>query len=89
MSDIVSCFNTALPGKPLLRDRLIATREEQKNRRIGKNRRITLSFMRVGHTRCMVDGNFVLIKRIYRHSDIDTVTRLGDIVSCSATTNIP
>lgn len=55
----------------------------------GKNKRITLSFMRVGHTRCMVDGNFGLIKRVYRRSDIDTVTQLGDVVSRSATTNIP
>ena len=28
----------------------------------GKHKKITLSFMCVGHTCCMVDGNFGLIK---------------------------
>ena len=55
----------------------------------GKHKKITLSFMRVGHTRCMVDGNFGLIKRVYRHSDVDTVAQLSDIVSRSCLTNIP
>lgn len=55
----------------------------------GNNKAITLSFMRVGHTRCMVDGNFGHIKHVYRRSDVDTVAQLGDIVSRSAITNIP
>lgn len=55
----------------------------------GKNKKITLSFMRVGHTRCMVDGNFGLIKKVYRRSDVDTVAQLSDIVSRSSSTNIP
>ena len=55
----------------------------------GKNKKIILSFMRVGHTRCIVDGNFGLIKRLYRRSDVDTVALLSDIVSRSASTNIP
>ena len=55
----------------------------------GRNKKITLSFMRVGHTRCMVDGNFGLIKKVYRHSDVDTVAQLPDIVSRSSSTNVP
>lgn len=42
----------------------------------GLHKHITLSFMRVGHTRCMVDGNFGLIKRVYRHGDIDAMLQL-------------
>lgn len=42
--------------------------------------------MRVGHTRCMVDGNFSLIK-VYRHGDIDAVSQLVDIVNRSSSTN--
>ena len=53
----------------------------------GLHKHITLSFMRVGHTRCMVDGNFGLIKRVYRHSDVDAVSQLPGIVSRSSTTN--
>ena len=45
--------------------------------------------MRVGHTRCMVDGNFGLIKKLYRRSDVDTVAQLSGIVSRSSSTNIP
>lgn len=46
----------------------------------GKNKKIVLPFMCVGHTRCIVDGNFGLIKQVYRHSDIDIVAQLCDIV---------
>ena len=45
--------------------------------------------MRVGHTRCMIDGNFGLIKKVCRHSDVDTVAQLSDIVSRSSLTNVP
>lgn len=53
----------------------------------GLHKRITLSFMRVGHTRCMVDGNFGLLKKLYRHSDIDAVSQLPSMVERSSSTN--
>ena len=43
--------------------------------------------MRVGHSRCMVDGNFGLIKRAYRHSDVDAVSQLANIVDRSSSSN--
>ena len=43
--------------------------------------------MRVGHTRCMVDGNFGLLKKAYRHSDIDAVSQLASMVNRSSSTN--
>ena len=33
----------------------------------GKHTPIHLSFMEVGHTRCLVGGHFGLIKKLYRH----------------------
>ena len=54
----------------------------------GRNKKITLSFMCVGHTRCMVDGDLGLIKKLYRSSDVDTVWQLSDIVSDSSKTNV-
>ena len=42
----------------------------------GKHQEITLSFMRVGHTctRCLVDGHFGLIKKIYTANLIQTLS---------------
>ena len=54
----------------------------------GRNKTITLPFMLVGHTRCMVDGNFCLIKKLYRCSDVDTVRQLSGIVDRSSKTNV-
>ena len=45
----------------------------------GKHQEITLSFMRVGHTRCLVDGHFGLIKKIYRQSDTDTLSQMAEL----------
>ena len=53
----------------------------------GLHKHIILSFMRVGHTRCMVDGNFGLLKKTYRHSDIDAVSQLASMVDRSSSTN--
>ena len=53
----------------------------------GKHQEITLSFMRVGHTRCLVDGHFGLIKKIYRQSDTDTLSQMAD-VQRSSTNNV-
>ena len=53
----------------------------------GKNQQITLSFMRVGHTRCLVDGHFGLIKKLYRHSDTDTLEQFHQVVERSSSSN--
>ena len=53
----------------------------------GLNNEITLSFMRVGHTRCFVDGNFGLLKQCYRSADVDTVGQLKAVVERSSRTN--
>ena len=54
----------------------------------GKNEEITVSFMHVGHTRCLVDGHFGLIKKIYHQSDTDTLTRMAEVVQRSSINNI-
>ena len=54
----------------------------------GRHHTIILSFMQVGHTRCIVDENFGLIKRLYRQSDVDALSQLGDIVRRSSCTNL-
>ena len=54
----------------------------------GLNSKIVLSFMMVGHTRCFVDGNFGLLKKFYRSSDIDTVQQLEEMVNKSSRNNI-
>ena len=48
---------------------------------------ITLSFMRVGHTRCAVDGYFGLIKQKWRSSDNDTLEDVDRAVSSSCAPN--
>ena len=50
---------------------------------VGLNDEITLSFMRVGHTRCFVDGGFGFVKQQYRKSDVDTVNQLVTAVNPS------
>ena len=54
---------------------------------VGLNKEITLSFMRVGHTRCMVDACFGLLKQRYRSSECDTMEHLQGIVQASAKCN--
>ena len=54
---------------------------------VGLNDEIELSFMRVGHTRCFVDGGFGLLKQRYRKSDVDTVQQLADATEESAAFN--
>ena len=53
----------------------------------GHHENIQLSFMVVGHTRCLVDGCFGLIKQKYRRSDCDTLEQLQSIVEDSASVN--
>lgn len=53
----------------------------------GLHHEIQLCFMVVGHTRCLVDGCFGLIKKKYRRSDCDTLTQLQSDVEDSAAVN--
>lgn len=53
----------------------------------GKHQEIVLSFMRVGHTRCLVDGHFGLFKKIYRQSDTDTLQQMAKVVEQSSMNN--
>ena len=39
-------------------------------------------------SRCLVDGGFANIKRLYRRSDVDSLQQLVDVVNKSATSNI-
>lgn len=54
---------------------------------LGLNDEITLSFMRVGHTRCLVDACFGLLKKRYRSSECDTMEHLKTTVELSAKCN--
>ena len=54
---------------------------------VGLNNEIELTFMRVGHTRCFVDGGFGLLKKRYRKSDVDTVEQHADATEESAAFN--
>ena len=51
---------------------------------VGLNNKIELSFMRVGHMRCFVDGGFGLLRQRYRRSDVDTVQQRADATEESA-----
>ena len=55
----------------------------------GKHKQLFLSFMEVGHTRCLVDGHFGLIKKIYRLMDCDTIQHLVNATSRSSMNNKP
>jgi len=55
---------------------------------VGLHEEIQLSFMIAGHTRCLVDGCFGLIKQKYRRSDCDTLEQLQKVVDDSATVNV-
>ena len=54
----------------------------------GRHHRIRLSFMIAGHTRCLVDGCFGLLKRKYRRSDCFTLNQLAAVVNSSAACNV-
>ena len=55
---------------------------------MGLHEDIQLSFMIAGHTRCLVDGCFGLIKKKYRQSDCDTLEQLQKVVDDSASVNV-
>ena len=54
---------------------------------VGLTEEITLSFMRVGHTRCLVDACFGLLKKRYRASNCDRMQHLKETVELSAKCN--
>lgn len=54
---------------------------------VGFNEEIILSFMRVGHTRCLVDACFGLLKKRYRSSNCDSMQQLKKTVELSAKCN--
>ena len=44
--------------------------------------------MVTGHTRCLVDGMFGLVKRKFWRSDSHTLSQLADVVNSSAEPNV-
>ena len=54
---------------------------------VGLNEEVILSFMRVGHTRCLVDACFGLLKKRYRASNCDSMQQLKETVEASAKCN--
>jgi len=46
-----------------------------------------MSFMQVDHTRCLVDGHFGLMKKIYRQSDTDALSEMAEVVHQSNASN--
>ena len=55
----------------------------------GLSDEMSLSFMRVGHTRCSVDAKFGRLKQSYRKSDVDTMDDVVRSVAESCAANIP
>ena len=54
----------------------------------GLHEKISLSFMIAGHTRCLVDGCFGLLKKKFRRSDCFTMEQLAEVVENSAAPNV-
>ena len=54
---------------------------------MGLHSKITLSFMIPGHTRCLVDGCFGLLKQKFRRNDCYTLNQLEQLVNDSASGN--
>ena len=54
---------------------------------LGLHKKIPSSFMLVGHTRCLVDGCFGLLKRKDWRSNVFTLNQLADVVNKSAAPN--
>ena len=53
----------------------------------GQSDEIELAFMRVGHTRCSVDGYFGLLKQRFRSSDVDTMDDVSTVIDSSCAAN--
>ena len=54
----------------------------------GRHKKIPLSFMVTGHTRCLVDGMFGFLKRKYRRADCYSMGQLASVVDSSAQSNV-
>ena len=54
----------------------------------GLSDSIHLSFMRVGHTRCSVDGYFGLLKMKYRNTEVDSMDDVVQVVNSSCSANL-
>ena len=54
----------------------------------GLHKKITISFMVAGHTRCLVDGCFGLFKQKFRRPDVFTLEQLAHVVDSSASCNV-
>ena len=53
----------------------------------GLHESIEIHFMITGHTRCLVDGCFGLLKRSYRRNNVYSMSQLADVVDSSAGRN--
>ena len=54
----------------------------------GLHQKINVSFMVAGHTRCLVDGCFGLLKQKFRRSDVFCLQQLEAVVNSSAACNV-
>ena len=54
----------------------------------GQHDKITYSMQTPGHARCLIDGGFGMIKKLYRRSDCDNINQLKTVVNNSSTTNM-
>ena len=54
---------------------------------LGLHKKISLSFMVVGHTKCLADGCFGLLKCKDRSSNVFTLNQLADVVNKSVAPN--
>lgn len=54
----------------------------------GRHEEIELMMQIPGHTRCLIDGGFALVKKLYRRSDCDRIDQLEAVVYKSSTTNV-
>lgn len=52
-----------------------------------QHNRIELKMQIPGHARCLIDGGFALLKKLYRRCDSDSIGQLEDVVNRSSTTN--
>ncbi|KAK3109177.1 hypothetical protein FSP39_024721 [Pinctada imbricata] len=56
---------------------------------IGLHKKITLSMQVPYHGRCLVDAGFGHIKRLYRRTDVDSLSSMINAVDKSAKSNVP
>ncbi|XP_060577599.1 uncharacterized protein LOC132734769 [Ruditapes philippinarum] len=56
---------------------------------MGLHDEITLLMGIPGHTKCLVDGGFGHIKKLYRRTDCDSISQVASVVRKSASSNFP